>query len=473
MNEKDVMNLLNSIDDDLVDKKVDDLLREKGETFNIHAIKEKAMNKLNKKPVKKSKINRKTVIAAAVAATLTFSTVYAGEISKAIQSFFNKSVLYSTIVDGDAYYLPREVKLNDKFTLLNLSVSKGHLDAAVKPSAKLVDKQTEGLNVSVIPMNDPGVRYTVGGYGYDADGVMQFSFMNETENNYNIAPFKDFKFTIDGVSYDISLEKADNLKTDASLIVGKPHNENVGNDETPDELTPNYEQTTPLIANVAGIASVKDGKTNIQLVASFEDEDLILRNLGEPEFTEFKHSFKNENGGILGSGTSGIKKPITAYDKNNNPYTLNEPENAVGRPITLFETTANTTDLTVKLPAVSVGYEKIVTETSLTIPKEGEVSVNKELDFIIQKANVKSIKRVSEDTAVVEFDLNTGKDKSVWITDIGAYSKDVIKAETIIKDNTATMTMTFDKNLEKVDFRFSWPSFVIRGNWLIELGADK
>ncbi len=473
MNEKEIMDLINSIDNDLVDEKIDDLLNERGESVSMDRIKEKAMNKITEKQVKKSKINKKTVIAAAIAATLTFSSVYAGEISQAIQSFFNKSMIYSTVVDGDAYYLPQEVKLNDKFTLLNVSVSNGCLDISVKPYEKLADKETESLNVSVTPMDDKGIRYKVGGYGYNAeDGVMQFSFMNETENNYSINPFKDFIFSIDGSSYDISLVKAESIKTAGNLSVGKSEINTEAKVDTGKEISINKNKTTDLIANVAGMKEAKDGKTNIQLVAGFNDKDLKLRALGEPDLGEFLHEFKNYENGIIGSSSGSTTKPITAYDKDNNAYTLHEPKNAVGRPITIFEINADQdTDLTVKLPAVCAGYEKSVAEISLNIPKEGEASVNKELDFIIQKANVKSIKRISEDTAVVEFELNTGSDESVYIMDMGAYSEDVIKAVTTIKGNTATMTMTFDKDTENIDFKFSWPNYVIKGNWLIELGT--
>lgn len=457
MNEKEVMNLLNSIDDDLVDKKIDDLLSEKGESINMNKIKEQAMKKIDSKQNKKFTFNKKIVAAAAVMLTLTVTTVYAKDISQAIKSFFNKSVVYTTVVDGDAYYLPEKIKLNEKFTLSHVSVSKGKLDMAIISSEKLGDKKTEELNLLVTPMNDKNIRYSVGGYGgVDPDGIMTFSFMNETEGNYNIAPFKDFILTINGQNYDVSLAKAESLKTDEDLVLG------------------DHDQANPLIANVAGSTSVNKGLTNIQLVAGFDNPDLKLVDLKSPQSIESSQTFENKKDGILTVGGAFETKPIIACDKNNTEYTLKEPKDAVGRPITVFETKAKQgTELTVKLPAILAGFEKEVAKIDLSIPKKGKISINKEIDFIIQKANLKSIERVSKDTALIELELNTGDDKTVSIVDIGAYSKDVLKGEISIKGNTAIIKVNLEKDIDNANFTFSWPKYVVRGNWSIDLVAAK
>lgn len=456
MNDKELTELMNNVDNELIDQKIDDLLEKNGNSADCSSIKEKAMKKLDHKQMKKMKLQKRYVLAASIAATLMVSTVYAKEISAVIQSFFHKSVVNETVVDGDAYYLPQEMKLNDKFTLLDVMVSKDHLDMSVKLNEALGEKETDSLDVSIVPADNDKVRYTVGGYGYGSEGELEFSFMNAVENNYNIAPFQEFVLTIGDASYNVSLAKAEALNTDERLNIG---------------TSPEAEQV-PLIANVAGSSAKRMEETDIQLVASFEDKDLKLKALGEPEFSEFSHKIENDGEMVLSAGTGGVTKPILAYDKSNTAYPLTEPKDAVGRPITRFETTASAdTDLTVKLPAICVGYEKDVTQLSLQIPKEGEVTINKELDFLIQTVNVKSIKRTSDTTAVVEFALNTGKDKNVFITDLGAYSKDVIQAETKINGNTATMTMTFEKGTDNVDFDFSWPNYVIQGNWEISLGA--
>lgn len=464
MNENDLMNLLNSIDDDLVDKKIDDLLNQKGEVIDMGRIKEKSLNKLQEQGTRRNRKSKKPVAAAVIAATLIISTaVYASEISTAIKSFFNKSMVYSTVVDGDAFYLPEEIKLNDDITLLTVSVSKDHVMMNLKFESKLEDEEFEGLNIGIIPKNNEKNRYTVGGYMPIDNGICMFSFINLAEKNYDIAPFKDFSLEIAGTSYDISLAKAEGVNMD-NLTVGKPNAADDGSDESSND-------DAPLIANVAGSIQEKDGKASIQLIAGFDDPELKLRTLGEFEFDEFISSFENYSDGSTGRGGGSATKPILAYDQNNTAYTLTMPEGALARPNTVFETDAKPdANLTVKLPAIVVSYEKQVESLNLTIPKEGKVALNKELDFIIQKAVVKSIERTSDTTAVIEFELNTGADKTVAITDLGVSSIGVSKAETVIKGNTATMTMTFDKNIDSADFTFQWPSYQIFGNWSIELG---
>lgn len=465
MNEKEVMNLLNSIDDDLVDKKIDELMSKKGEVINMGRIKSRAVDKLNEQGSRKRKIGKKPVIAAAVAATLLISAVAvnAAEISKAIKSFFNKSAVYSTVVDGDAFYLPEEVKLNDDLTLVNFSVSKDRAMMMVRSSEQLDDKGFEGLNIAVVPKNDAKTTYAVSGYMPVDNGECHFLLMNDTKNDMSVTPFKDFTLTIAGGSYDISLAKAESVNVD-DLVVGK------SGAEADDSDT----QNTELIANVAGKAEAKDGKTNIQLVAGFDDPDLKLRALGKSVLTEFKHGFENRENDSIGYSSSSAVNPILAYDADNNPYTLEIPEDSVGNPATLFETdAAHGTGLTVKLPSISVGYNRIIENLTLEIPREGEIAVNKELDFIIQKAKVTSVKRISENTAVVEFELNTGNDKTVSIIDMGTYSSNVKQGDTVINGNKATMTITFDKDIEEARFSFSWPTYSIQGNWAIELDGAK
>ncbi len=449
MKDKDVFNLLNSIGEDLIDEKIDEIMNKKGESINVNAIKDKTMDKINEKQVKGKNFKKKTVVAVAIAATLTLSTVYASEISDFIKSLSNKSVVYSTVVDGTAYYLPEEIKLNDDFTLLYVNLSDGLLEMTLMPNRDLTFKEVENLNISVVPKDNQGTSYSVGGYGYGNDGAIELRFMNAGESNYNIKPFKDFDLIIDGKSYDISLEIADKLNTSNGLVES--------------------EVQTDGIMNIAGRKTNNDGKTNIQLIAGFKDPELRLISFGEPTSSEYVDMFENNEDGTVSTSTAHDTKPIVAYDEENNSYELNEPKDAVGRPITMFETTADyDKNLSVELTKAIVGYEKEIDSLSIAIPDNGKVEVDTELDFIIQKLNIKSIERASDDTAIIEFELNTGEDDSVSIIDIGAYSDDVVSAITTINDNKGVMTIKFDENVSNVDFEFSYPSFLISGNWLVD-----
>lgn len=458
MNEKDVMSVFNSMDEDLLNEKIDELLAEKGESMDMDSIKEKAMRKLNERENKKKRIGKRALLGAALVATLAFTTVYADEITEALKSFFNKSTVYSTVVNGSAYYLSEEVRLNEEMTLTQVSVSKDRLDMVIRTNGQLDPNTFDDLDITAVPRHNSEVMYAVGGLGGVGDDQYSFSFYNATEENYHIEPFDAFDLTLGEESYPIVLTEAEAVKVDESLSVGVSEIDAV--------------EEAPLIAHAAGTIVEKDGKKQIQLIPAFEDSDLRMSALGEPEASEFKFSFENtEDGGVLGFGTGAVTKPIMTYDYTDTAYALTVPEDTTGGYVTIFDIDSKAeTPLTVKLPAILAHYEKEVASLTLPVPKEGEIILNQELNLIIQQAIVKSVKRVSENTAVVELELNTGSDGSVTITDIGAYSADVAKADVLVKGNTAVMTMTFDPALEEAAFRFSYPHYVIRGNWSIMLG---
>ncbi len=470
MNEKEIMNLLNSIDDDLIDQKIDEFMKEKGECVNMENINDKAMNKLNTNK-HKSRIKKRYIAAAAVAASLTVTTVYGSEISEVLKGFFNKSVVYSTVVDGDAYLLQSELKLDDNYTLKDVSVSSGKLEMTLLSKEKLEDSKVSLLNISAFAKNSD-TKYSVGGYSLNkSNDEILLLFMNETEQNYNIKPFKEFTFNVGGKSFDVALDKAENVAVDSTLFVGKSEAETKVkpvNETATEETT---QAIYPPIATVAATASDNNGNTNVQIVTDFVNDELVLSKLGEPAFTKFEKRFENKDNGIIGSGTSSTVKPILAYDENSQQYTLEESKDSKRIPITMFETTAAAgKPLTVKLPALTTRYEKIVADgITIEIPSEGKAELNKEVDLIQQKAVLKSIERISSDKAVVTVELNTGYNKGVKIIDMGEYSKEITKCETTIEDDTASMTLTFDENLEKADFHFSWPNFVVYGNWSIEI----
>ena len=451
IDEKELMDIFRGLDDDLINRQIDEMLAEKGECADMDSIKEKAFNRLEKGKNKRG-IRKVAAVAAAVAA-LTVSTVYAEDIQRALQSFFGKSTVYQTVVDGDAYYLPDKLALSDKYTLRYVNMLEGRLEISIESTEEMSDQWFEGLELSVAEP-DGGKNYTHGGYGF-SDGALLVSF-------YKMPTLTEFELSLGGEVFPVSLTKAESLSVDESLAVGVP--EKAGAPEAVDE-------GLSLIANVAASKTDEGSGARISIVVGFNDRDLKLNSLGvKREETVFSKEFENgEDGIIIQSGIPG-SKPLIAYDAGNNAYELKEPANAIGRPVTVFETDAAPgTPLTLKVPAIEANYEKVVDRITIAIPKEGEIAIGEEIDFVIQKAVVKTVKRTSETTAEVTFDLNTGADKSVKIRDISAYSKDVVKGETIITGDTAVLTLTFDKDAEKTEIEFSWPHFIIEGDWSVEL----
>ena len=67
----------------------------------------------------------------------------------------------------------------------------------------------------------------------------------------------------------------------------------------------------------------------------------------------------------------------------------------------------------------------------------------KEIDFNIQKAILQNIKRTSETSCEIEFELNSGKDKNVNIRDFNFYSKDVKEINSEFDGNKAIIKLEF------------------------------
>ncbi|WP_461392779.1 hypothetical protein [Desulfosporosinus fructosivorans] len=149
---------------------------------------------------------------------------------------------------------------------------------------------------------------------YENDRLV-LSFFNEAEQNYVFSPSKELKLMIGDKSYSIHL-------AEGAPVVGSGEIKSA-------------EQTD------IGWVNVGYQKTNqgVQILTSFTDKDLKLRGIGELAQKTVTNMFKNEKG-IIGSGTSSKTKPLLGYDKDKNVYAYNQAENAVGRPITEFESQA-------------------------------------------------------------------------------------------------------------------------------------
>ncbi|MCY6484831.1 hypothetical protein OW763_10810 [Clostridium aestuarii] len=448
MNEDRLNELLNNCDDDLIEKEIDKLLE--GVEINMDSIKKKAYQKLNNSNKKVRRKKRLPYIAAAVCiCSLSLTSAYAEDISQAIKSFMNKTPVYSTMVDGDAYCLNEKYELNKDITINSVMSSKGKLE--MKLTTNLSKDELKDINI--ISKNNSDTVYSPGGYS-EGENEYFFSFMNETKNNYDIKAFKDFKLVIAGKSYDVSLEKAKSLDLNKKIYTAEAKVNNIKG------------------VNV-GVTKTVDKNNNkfyLQLITSFEDKDLKLNTLGKPIARKVECMLENGKNGISSSSTSSKPEDIYVFDEMNNKYKLSIPENSKGRPVTTFETKApKNKNLVVKLPALVACYEKTIDTFSLDIPSKGEKILNKKIDFNIQKAVLKKITRVSSTSAKVEFELNTDGDKNIDIRSFDFYSRDVKKINAEFNGDKAVINLEFDKNIDNANIEISYPEFTINGDWVINM----
>lgn len=446
MNEDKLMELLNNMDDDLIEKEIDKLLE--GADIDMDSIKKKAHQKLNSNNKKVKGKKRLPYVVAACLCLLTITTVYADDISQAIKSFFNKTPVYSTIVDGDAYYLKESCTLNNDIKIESVMVSEGNLEIEVTTDLSL----SELGEINIIPKNSTNKVYFLGGYS-QGENEYYFSFMNKTENNYNIKPFKDFRIIIAGNSYHISLEEAKRLDSNDKIHTANATENNIKG------------------VNIGATIAEENEKLNIQLITLFEDENLKLDKLGKPTESKVLSTFEDlGEEGTIATSTGNKVDSIYVFDEKDNKYEIKTQQNSKGRPITVFETTApKDKRLILKLPAIIASYSKKVGSLSLNIPDEGEVTLNKEIDFKIQKAIIRKIKRVSPKSANIEFELNTNGDKDINIRSFNFYSADIRKISAEFNGDKAVVNLEFDRHIDTANIEISNPSFVMNGNWIINL----
>jgi len=437
MNEKQIQALMQNLDNDLLTKELDDLMS--GLEIDQDSITQKAFTKLNKERLKMKRKRSYPLVAASLIAIVSLvgvSNVYAGEISNFIKSFFNQRAIYSTVADGSAYYLESPLQLDEKSKLENVIFTKDKLEMNL--TLPLTEDKLPEISVAA-----NGTIYKPGGYGYGNDRLL-LSFWNEAERNYAFLPTKELKLMIGEKSYSIHL-------AGGVPVVGSG------------EIKP-AEQTNIAWLNIG----YKKTDQGVQILTSFTDKDLKLVNIGEPAQETVTRTFKNENG-INSGGTSSMTNPLLGYDNEKNVYTYNKVNNAVGRPVTQFESQVPAgKEIKLKIPSLIVGYEKDFGNFDVAIPGLNEEKrIDREIDLKLQKIVLQSIKRTSATTAELKFALNTGGAKEVVLRDAGLYSKDVQSGDSVWQDNICTMRISFDEQLKNAEFNVGWPSFVVNGNWTL------
>lgn len=446
MNEDQIIAMLSNFDDDLVEKEIDNLMN--GVECDMESIKRKAHQKLEKHNKKNRMRKRLPYVAAVLACFICVNAVYADEISTAIKSFFNKTPVYSTMLDGQAYYLKDSLQLDDQLTIDSFMVSEGRLDMDF--TSTLGIKVLEEMKI--VPKDDPKTQYVMGGYSEEGNNKYTFSFANGKEQNYNIKPFKAFDLIVGVKTYLVTLDTAKSLDGTQKLAASEATSNKID------------------LVNVGANSIEKNGKQAVQLIAAFKDKDMKLDSFGQPVSKTFNSSCENRKDGIFSNSTSSKTEDIYATDKNGTKYQLNVPADAKATPITTFETGApKDNQLTIKVPALLASYQKSVDSMKIDIPKDGEKILDRDVDLFAQKAVLKSVQRLSPTSAKLVFQLNTGADKNVQIRSFQAYSKDIKKMTSEFNGDTAVMNLEFDQNMNTADLQISWPEFVINGNWTINL----
>lgn len=446
MNEDRIILMLSRLDDDRWEKEIDKLME--GVDFNMESIKRKAVQKLaqhNTSIIKKSSLRKRLAYAAAVCACFVcLNVVYADEISETIKSFFNKTPVYSTMVDGKAYYLPQSLKLDDKTTVNSFMVSADRMEMELTS-----DLSPELLcSMKIVPKNDPDTEYTVGEYSEDGEKKYCLGLINAKEKNYKFKPAKEFNLLVGGQTYAITLEEARSLDGTQKLTESGPSSNKID------------------LVTVGANSIEKDGQRAVQLIASFKDQDMKLSAFGE----RLDKISKLTKDGIVSSGTAPKLADIYATDEKGNKYKLEKPQGARTMPLTTFVTGApKDSSLTVNLPALQACYEKKVGSFNINIPKDGKESLNREVDLFAQKAVVKSVTRISPTSAKLVMQLNTGDQKFVKIRSFCIHSKDIRKIESEFSGDRAIMTLEFNKDVNVADLEISWPEFEMNGNWTINL----
>lgn len=448
MSEDKFIWMLNQLDDDRAEKEIDKLME--GVDFDMESIKRKAVHKLARHN-KKSNLRRRLTYAAAVCACFVcLNAVYADEISQTIKSFFNKTPVYSTMVDGKAYYLPENLKLDEQTTINSFMVSADRMEMKLTS-----DLSPEVIcSLKMVPKNDSSIEYTTGGYSGDGEKKYSLFLMNEKEKIDNkFKPAKEFNLLLGDKTYSISLEEAKSLDGTQKLTESAPGSNRI------DLVT-------------VGVNSIeKDGKRAVQLIASFKDKDMKLHAFGKPSEDTVKRTVEDMGkDGITSTGTGFKFGDIYATDEKDNKYKLEKPEGVRAMPVTTFVTgAAKDTKLAVNVPALVAAYEKKVGSVKISIPKNGEDSPKREVDLLAQKAIVKSVTRLSPTSARLVFQLNTGVEKFVKVRSFNVYSEGIKKVDSEFNGDTATLTLEFKNNIDEATLDISWPEFEMDGNWTIDL----
>ncbi len=393
-------------------------------------------------------------VAAVLLLFVSINTVYADDISQIIKSFFNKTPVYSTMVEGKAYYLKEPLELNKDLRVDSIVIAEGKLNM------NLTAQTNSAMNdVKILPKTTPGIEYIPECYGKDGDNSYSLSFKDAKERTTDIKPFQTFDLQIGGKTYPISLAEAKTLDASQKIAVS---------DAAANKID---------LVTVGANSTIKNGKQSVQFLVSFKNKDMKLAFLGQPEAGPSIHWYEDMCGkgpipepGVLGGAQSPDIEPIYAIDQSGVKHQLAAPKDVKVYPITNWGTDASPDNqLTVKLPALIAFWESRSTEFTVNIPKEGEQVLNQELDLFAQKAVASKVKRLSPTSAELTFRLNTGANKNIIIQQFVLENPDIKKCKGQFNGDTAVFTLDFKKEIDTFSTYADGLAIIMKGNWTINL----
>ena len=418
---REIRAIVQSLDSDLLDKELDALMGEID--IDVDSILAKAQSKLEQEHNKMKKRRLIPIVAAIVCVMVGTTVVYADEISNFLESFFGKSTVYSTVVDGTAYYLETPADLDGGGRIYAAMFTQDSL-------ALVIDAEFSDISVAI----GDGKEYEPDGYSRGPNGA-EFGF-------YGLTPVQDIVVTLDGKQHAIHLSQAAAALDDGDIIPAEPNSINW--------MNMGYKRTD----------------NGVQIFTSFADEDLNLNMIGSPVKREVKGNFDNQ---AHSSNTNHSPiQPIVGCDKDGNAYEYVYEENPLAWPVTRFESNAPAgQEITLEIPGIIVGYKKDLEKFNIDLPVVGEENhLNKEIDLGLQKMVLQSVERTSSTTAKLKFALNTGERKEVSIHKASINSTDFLSGELLWKDDVCTMAITFDEGLTQTELIVGWPSFLVSGDWV-------
>ena len=371
MNETQIRSILLNLDSDLLDQELD-ILMDKIE-IDVDSILTRSQAKLlEKKHEKMKKIKLIPIVAAIVCLMAGTTIVYADDISDFLKSFLGKSTVYSTVVDETTYYLETPVDLDSGGKITSVMFTEKYLTMAISTDA----------NEIAVSVGD-GNEYKPQGYSNGPNGK-EFTF-------FELPLAQSIVVTLDEKEYSIHLSQSAPAVANGDIISAQPN--------SVDWINMGYKRT----------------EKGVQIFTSFADQDLRLVRIGSPVNREVKDTFDNQTN-TSGSQLSSAK-PIFGYDKKGNAYEYVYEKNPLAWPVTRFESDAPAMEeITLKIPEVIVGYNKVFEEISVDIPAvNSETHPNLEIDLEFQKMVLQNITRTSANTVKLEFVLNTGDARNVFI----------------------------------------------------------
>lgn len=434
---------------ELLDNTIINTLNSKAEEISPRGdMRERVKSALIPRPQQRRSFSRRPLalygyVAAVLLLFVSINTVYADNISQALRSLFGMTPVYSTTVEGKAYYLKNPVSLDKNLTIESFMVADGLMEMQFE-----TDMGTQLFkHMKVVAKDGPSAQYYIGGVVEEPKNHYLFFFTNETKD---IKPAAAFDLVIGGKTYSVTLAEAKNLDTSG--------------------ISPAEASNKINLVSVGAASTDKNGKQVVQFITTFTSKDLKLTALGDPVDKKVIANYEQKENGLIYRLTEDKTHPLYAIDKSGAKYKLTARTDAKAQPVTIFETDASPgKPLTVKVPALLATYEKALGITKVNLPNKGEKTLNRSVNLVAQKAVLKSVKRTSPTSAVLTFQLNTGADKNIAIRSFDISGGSIQKYTAEFSGNQAVVTMQINQSTDILELGIARPEFVMNGGWTINL----